>query len=407
MHSASLTASAWIKFRKNKLGLFGLGFILLICLIAIFGYWIAPDGSPDADTHINEIGIMKPGSRCTQLAIRKNNEPKKSNLLLKLFVGEPNSMEYHAISNYWFEGQNFFYQEYAEAATGGKIWKLNLADVVYALDKNQPVKHDSIRQTIEFSILGEEDRLVCSYSELRKAIMDQITQRTFYFGTDQHGRDVLSRVLIGARISLFVGLIAVFISLGIGLLLGALAGFFRGWVDNLIMWLINVIWSIPTLLFVIAIALALGKGMLPVFVAVGLTMWVETARVVRGQILSIREKEFVEAGRALGFSNRRIIFRHVLPNVIGPVIVITAHNFASAILIEAGLSFLGIGTQRPTPSWGIMVSDYRGYILVGDYFLALIPGLAIMLLVMAFLFVGNGLRDALDTKMRDQDKLVA
>jgi peptide/nickel transport system permease protein len=146
--------------------------------------------------------------------------------------------------------------------------------------------------------------------------------------------------------------------------------------------------------------------MFPVFMAVGLTMWVDTARVVRGQILSIREKEFVEAGRALGFRNSRIIIQHILPNVLAPVIVITAHNFASAILIEAGLSFLGIGAQRPTPSWGIMISDYRGYILVGDYFLALVPGLAIMLLVMAFMFLGNGLRDAIDTKMADQDKIM-
>lgn len=135
-------------------------------------------------------------------------------------------------------------------------------------------------------------------------------------------------------------------------------------------------------------------------------MWVETARVVRGQILSVREKEFVEAGRALGFSNLRIIIRHVLPNVMGPVIVISANNFASAILIEAGLSYLGIGVQRPTPSWGMMISEYKGYILTGDAYLPIFPGIAIMFVVLAFMLLGNGLRDAIDTKLAGEDQIM-
>ena len=189
------------------------------------------------------------------------------------------------------------------------------------------------------------------------------------------------------------------ISLVIGILLGALSGFFKGWVDNLIVWFINVVWSIPTLLLVIAITFALGKGFWQVFIAVGLTMWVEVARVVRGQILSIREKEFVEAGRALGFKNSRIIFRHILPNVMGAVIVISAANFASAILMEAGLSFLGIGVQPPMPSWGMMIKENYGYIILDAAYLAILPGLAIMIVVLAFMIMGNGLRDALDVKI--------
>jgi peptide/nickel transport system permease protein len=177
-----------------------------------------------------------------------------------------------------------------------------------------------------------------------------------------------------------------------------MAGFFRGWVDNTIMWLINVIWSIPTLLLVIAITLAIGKGFWQVFVAVGLTMWVEVARMVRGQIFSIREMEFVEAGRALGFKNYRIITRHILPNIMGPVIVISAANFASAILLEAGLSFLGLGAQPPMPSWGVMMKENYGYIIVNAAYMAILPGIAIMIMVLAFNLVGNGLRDAFDTK---------
>jgi peptide/nickel transport system permease protein len=204
--------------------------------------------------------------------------------------------------------------------------------------------------------------------------------------------------MIGTRVSLSVGLISVFISLVIGIFIGALGGFFRGWIDTIVVWFINVVWSIPTLLLVIAITFALGKGFWQVFVAVGLTMWVEVARVVRGQILILREKEFVEAGRALGYSNPRIIFNHILPNIMGIVIVISAANFASAILMEAGLSFLGIGVQPPMPSWGSMIKENYGYIILDSAYLAILPGIAIMLMVLAFMLMGNALRDALDVK---------
>ncbi|QTN37720.1 ABC transporter permease [Cryomorphaceae bacterium] len=224
------------------------------------------------------------------------------------------------------------------------------------------------------------------------------THRTFWLGTDRFGRDLLSRMVLGARVSLAVGFISVFISLLVGVTLGALAGFYGGRVDTFIMWLINVVWSIPTLLLVIAITLALGKGFWQVFVAVGLTMWVEVARVVRGQVMSLKEKEFVEATEALGFQSLRALFVHVLPNVWSPVIVISAANFASAILIESGLSFLGIGAQPPIPTWGGMIKDHYSYIIVDKAYLAIIPGVAILLLVMSFMLVGNALRDALDVK---------
>ena len=164
------------------------------------------------------------------------------------------------------------------------------------------------------------------------------------------------------------------------------------------MWFVNVIWSIPTILMVIAITLALGKGFWQVFVAVGLTMWVEVARIVRGQVLIIRELQYIEAGRALVFSSFRIIFKHILPNVIGPVIVISAANFAAAILIEAGLSFLGLGAQPPIPSLGGMIRDHYSYIIMDKAYLAVIPGLVIMTLVLAFMLLANGLRDAFDVR---------
>jgi len=223
-------------------------------------------------------------------------------------------------------------------------------------------------------------------------------KKTFYFGTDKYGRDLLSRILVGARISFSIGFVAVFISLLIGILLGSIAGYFGGKWDKLIMWVINVTWSIPTLLLVIAITLALGKGFWQVFIAVGLTMWVEVARIVRGQVMSVKEMQYVTAARALGFTDFRIILIHILPNILAPVIVISAANFAAAILIESGLSFLGIGAQPPMSSWGAMIKDHYNYIILGEPYLALIPGLCIMSLVMAFMLIGNSLRDALDVK---------
>ena len=205
-------------------------------------------------------------------------------------------------------------------------------------------------------------------------------------------------MIIGVRVSLSVGLVTVIISLTIGLLLGSIAGYFRGRTDNIIMWLINVIWSIPTLLLVFAITLVLGKGFWQVFIAVGLTMWVSVARLVRGQVLGVRELEYIEATRALGFSHARTIVGHILPNIIGPVLVIAASNFASAIVIEAGLSFLGVGVQPPQPSWGLMIKENYNFIITQNPMLALAPGFAIMLLVLAFNLLGNGLRDALNVK---------
>jgi len=225
-----------------------------------------------------------------------------------------------------------------------------------------------------------------------------VETRTFVLGTDKYGRDILSRLLVGVRVSLAVGLVTVLLSLTIGVLLGALAGYFRGKVDESILWLINIIWSIPTLLLVFAITLMLGKGFWQVFIAIGLTLWVNVARIIRGQVLAVREREFVEAARALGYSHSRILFLHILPNVMGPVWVVCASNFASAIVIEAGLSFLGVGVQPPHPSWGLMIKENYNFIITHNPMLALAPGLAIMLLVLAFNLLGNGLRDALDVR---------
>jgi peptide/nickel transport system permease protein len=197
---------------------------------------------------------------------------------------------------------------------------------------------------------------------------------THWFGTDKFGRDHFSRIILGSRISLTVGLIAVSISLFIGIPVGAAAGYFGGRVDQFLSWLMSVLWSIPTLLLVIALTFVLGKGLTQVFIAVGLTMWVEVARVVRGQFLAEKQKEYVEAAKVLGFGTAHIMFKEILPNTWGPLLVICTTNFASALLIESGLSFLGIGAQPPMPSWGSMIRDYYPYLMTGKAYLSLIPG---------------------------------
>jgi len=257
---------------------------------------------------------------------------------------------------------------------------------------------DSIRIEL-FEKNGRGELVTLALNDLKRDSNGEVIfSKKFWLGTDKYGRDVLSRLMAGTSVSLLVGTIAVFISLVLGVTLGLWAGYFKGWVDAVISYFIQVVWAIPTLLLVMAICFAFGTGFWKVFVAVGLTMWVEVARITRGQVLSIREKEYIEAAKAIGNSSSRIIFRHILRNVLSPIIVMSAANFASAILMEAGLSFLGLGAQIPTPSWGNMIRESYSYLTTDMAYLAFLPGMCIMLLVLSFMMVGNGLRDALDVR---------
>ena len=339
--------------------MFGLTVIGLAVLVAVFAYFIAPDSSPFANRIILEIGGEKPGFKQAFVKVKNNRAVANTSFITRLTSGTADRFDYVPITTHETKGDSVVVQKYIDE--------------------------------------GLTERKVYTFTQLAK---EPVVTKKFLVGTDKYGRDILSRLIIGTRVSLSVGLITVIISLSIGLLLGSLAGYYRGRTDDIIMWFINVIWSIPTLLLVFAITLALGKGFWQVFIAVGLTMWVNVARLVRGQVLAVRELEYVEATRALGFSNLRTIVRHIWPNIMGPVMVIAASNFASAIVIEAGLSFLGVGVQPPQPSWGLMIKENYNFIITQNPMLALAPGFAIMLLVLAFNLLGNGLRDALNVRGR-------
>ncbi len=397
MTPVSERRKSWLRFRRNRPAVIALWFIVGAVGIAIFGYWLAPDQSQDANTQIPEIALQPPGFQVEVVPVHLNRIAVKQNWWSILLNGRIPDSRWIPVES----GSVHITLDSIDFQSFGSTkhsTTLPLPVLVW-------VVQDSLRSASGAWIFTDEQGKA---QQIDKQILQQKIQnenvlqvRHYPLGTDKYGRCILSRLLLGFRVSLLVGCIAVVISLTLGLFIGALGGYFGGRVDDTVMLLVNTIWSIPTLLFVFVIVLALGRGIGIIFLAVGLTMWVEVARVVRGQVLALRDLPFVEAARSMGMGSGRILWRHILPNLLGPVLVVAAGNFATAILLESGLSYLGFGVQPPTPSWGSMLNENYGYAIGGKPLLALAPAGAIALTVLAFNLVGNGLRDALDVRGRE------
>jgi ABC-type dipeptide/oligopeptide/nickel transport system permease subunit len=354
-------------------GIVALSIIGITALLSIFAYFFAPDDTPFANRMIIELGAKPPGFTKQLLFIPKTTVQEKGKLS-EFFTGTPSDYLAVPINSYEFSDDKITVHHY--------------------IDEDM---QDTISYTVS-DIVPPDKKSLGRLEQQEHIKQQQMETRRFHLGTDRYGRDILSRLLVGSRVSISVGFVAVLLSLTIGIILGSLSGYYGGVIDNIVMWIINILWAIPTLLLVFAITLTIGKGFWEIFVAIGLTMWVSAARLIRGQVLVLREMEYITAAKALGINDLRIIFRHILPNIAGPLMVIAASNFAAAILIEAGLSFLGIGVQPPQPSWGLMIKEHYNFLLTNRPLLALIPGIAIMLLVYAFNILGNALRDVLDVR---------
>lgn len=412
----SPSAKAWKRLKKNKSAMAGLIFIVFLCVVAVFAYVLAPDNTTNADEQILQLETHPPGFQIQILAVKRDNKSITRNALVSfintLIQGKKSDYEPIPFLSYTLDDRNIIITEYQGKNFEPKKRSIPLVDIVYARSQN----NDSIiysNTTAIFKDIDENTIQVSLNDVKQKVIENHIHHKRFILGTDKFGRDILSRMILGVRVSLSVGLISVLISFIIGVFLGACAGYFGGAIDSIIMWFVTVFWSIPTFLLAMGLSLSLTSEFVTrltginfgdsfkfilLFIAVGLTMWVDMARMVRGQFISAKQKEYVEAAQSLGFSHFRTIVKHIMPNIMGPIIVILAADFASAILTESALSYLGLGIQAPKPSWGQMLSEYRDFLNTNKAYLTLIPGFAIMLTVLAFNLIGNGLRDALDVR---------
>lgn len=353
------------KFFTSKATFTGVFILGVTILVALFAYPLATDKTPDANTIIVELSAKPAGFSKQLLLVPKATAPAHVSSWQAFWSGTPSGYTYVP------------------------------ADSIAILSDTVMIRHyidDNVSEILTYPL---KETWGPGYDA---GNFPFVTERTFHLGTDRYGRDIYSRLLLGARVSLAVGLISVTLSLSLGILLGALAGWYGGWTDKIIMWFVNLLWAVPTLLLVFAVTLTIGKGFWEIFIAIGLTSWIGSARLIRGQVMQLKNLDYITAARLLGYSDIRIIARHILPNIAGPILVTAAANFASAILVEAGLSFLGFGVQPPTPSWGLMIKEHYNFLVTDNPLPALIPGLAIFLLVLAFNIIGNGLRDILDVK---------
>jgi len=336
------------KLFKQSLFVTGFAVCAFFFVLGVLGYSITPDSSVDANQIMPEWASLSPGTQVKYV--------EKNRIAPRSFF-------------YWLTGDD------------------GLGELISVSDRDKiSLKNNKI------NFFNDKTGLVKTVH--LDSIEGRKTQsRNFILGTDRFGRDIFSRLVIGTRVSLSIGFLSMMISLIIGVFIGLVSGYFGGRIDLVLTWLITVFWSVPTLLIALGLSFFLGKGYFQVLLATGLSSWVEVARVVRGQTMQMKNREFILSAKITGFSSFHIMFKHILPNLKGSLSVLATTNFAAAILLEAGLGFLGLGVAPPTPSWGIMVKENLGYLVLDQAYLAIIPGLAIMILVMAFNLMSMGFKD--------------
>ena len=366
--------NSWVtRLIQNKLAFGCVIVIATLTVLSIFSYLIIPDKTTNSNRQIPLCALERPGFTQNFLLQKRNIKEVASGV--NWIFGYPDLHEYHPYDSLSITGENVLIHFQS------RIISLATADVINDLTLN-----------------GDKPYATLSDKEQTDAIKKSTKKLTYWFGSDKYGRDIFSRIILGLRVSLLVGLLAVLVSLTIGISLGCLGGFYGSYIDRLVMFLINTSWSIPTLLLAFAIIIAFGKGLTVIVLAVGLTMWVDIARIVRGQVMQVKNQLYIKATQTLGYNDLRTIRVHILPNILGPILVIAAANFATAILVEAGLSYLGIGLQPPVPSLGNMLKESYAYATGGFVYLTIFPIATIMILVLSFNLLGTSLRDVFDIK---------
>lgn len=374
---------------KNKTALLCIGILLILSVCSIFAYTIIPDHTTNANFQSPLLAMKPPGHSQTFILRVKNIPIQKKGIITSLVSGFPSPHEMIP------------YDQLTKKENGLEVKFRNLVSFVSYHDLLDAINIDSSvfisQKGISYFDLSGNSKILTG-EQIERGVQKHQIKKIYMFGTDKYGRDVFSRLILGLRVSLFVGLLSVFVSVSMGLLMGLTAGYYGSYVDQIIMFIINTNWSIPTLLLAFAIILAMGKGLLVIIFAIGLTMWVDVARISRGQVLQIKNELFIKSSKLSGIGDLRIIFKHILPNIQGPLLVIAAANFATAILVESGLSYLGLGIQPPAPSLGNMLNESYAFATGGYVYLAIFPIITIMILVLSFNLLGTSLRDVNDIK---------